>query len=188
MTHNWEKVCMRAFGVEALVVTVNRCREMLGIGEDEFAELGADRVADAVGAKHVYGCPCIVVDLGTATNIEVVDKDGVFRGGVIAPGVETSMRTLITRAALLRAVEIEDPGVIVGRNTTEAIQVGVAIGEACRIDGLVERIQEYLGYPATVVATGGLSYRLEPMSRTFDAVNLELTLQGLRIIYDELSK
>lgn len=186
MTHNWEKVICRSFGVDAVVVGVDNCRHLLGLGENEFSELGADRVADAVAAKNKFGYPVIVVDFGTATNIEVVDKDGVFRGGIIAPGVETSMRTLVTRAALLCSVELEDPGVSIGRNTSEAIQVGVAVGEAARIDGLVERIQEELGYPCRVVATGGLAHRIAPMSHTIDEISLELTLEGLHIIHEDL--
>lgn len=188
LTHNWEKAIHRSFGVDAVVVGVDNCRHLLGIAEDEFAELGADRVADAVAAKSKFGYPVIVVDFGTATNIEVVDAGGNFRGGVIAPGVETSMRTLVTKAALLRSVELEDPGTAIGKNTSEAIQVGVALGEAARIDGLVDRIQEQLGYDCKVVATGGLSHRIAPMSRSIDEISLELTLEGLHIIYEDLSK
>lgn len=189
LTHNWEKVCLRSFGVEAVVVSPKSAGHLIGIdSEVEFGELGADRVADAVAVKYLYGAPAVVVDLGTATNIEVLDKDGKFVGGVIAPGVESSMRSLFSRAALLPAVELEDPGVAIGRNTTEAIKVGVVYGEAARIDGLVERIEEQLGYEVTVVATGGLAYRIAPMSKTITEINLELTLQGLRLIHEELTK
>lgn len=104
--------------------------------------------------KAIFGAPVVVVDFGTATNMEVIDKDGVFVGGVIAPGVESSMRSLMSRAALLRAVELEDPGVAIGRDSSEAIQIGVVSGEAARVDGLVERIQAELGYKTKVVATG----------------------------------
>ena len=187
LTHNWEKVIQRSFGVEAIIVSVDNCRHLLGIQGGEFAELGADRVADAVAAKAKFECPVIVVDFGTATNIEVIDREGVFRGGIIAPGVDTSLRTLVQRAALLRSVELEDPGVAIGRNTSEAVQVGIAVGEAARIDGLVQRIEEQLGYKCKVVATGGLSHRIAPMSRSIQEISLELTLEGLNLIYQDLS-
>ena len=139
-------------------------------------------------AKALYGTPVVVVDFGTATNIEVVDAEGCFAGGIIAPGVESSMKSLLSRAALLKAVELEDPGVAIGRNTTDAIKVGVVRGEAARVDGLVEGIHEQLGMEAKIVATGGLAHRIAPMSKTITEINLELTLQGLRLIYEELTK
>lgn len=188
LTHNYEKVCMRQFGVEVIVVSSANCSQFLNIKPGTFMELGADRVADAVAAKMRYGSPVVVVDLGTATNIEVVDAEGTFVGGVIAPGVDSSMRSLLSRAALLHAVELEDPGTAIGANTTEAIKIGVVYGEAARIDGLIDRIHAQLGYTTPVIATGGLSHRIAPFTRTITEVNLELTLQGLRRIYCELSR
>ncbi|MGN0301954.1 MAG: type III pantothenate kinase [Anaerotardibacter sp.] len=186
LTHNWEKVCQRAFGVELKVVSSSTCAHLLNIEKTEFPELGADRVADAIAAKYLYGSPVVVVDFGTATNIEVIDKEGSFVGGIIAPGVDTSMRSLYARAALLRAVELDDPGVAIGKNTTDAVKVGVVVGEAARIDGLISRIEKELGYKPKVVATGGLAHRIAPVSESISEVNLELTLQGLLRIYHEL--
>ena len=179
LTHNWEKACERSFGVAPQVVSACSCAHLLNIDKTSFIELGADRVADAVAAKAIFGAPVVVVDFGTATNMEVIDKDGVFVGGVIAPGVESS---------LLRAVVLEDPGVAIGRDSSEAIQIGVVSGEAARVDGLVERIQAELGYKTKVVATGGLAHRIAPLSHTITEVDVELTLQGLRLIYNELKK
>lgn len=188
LTHNWEKVCTRSFGVTPFVVTSQACAHLLSISKSSFTELGADRVADAVAAKVVYGAPVIVVDFGTATNMEVIDKEGSFVGGIIAPGVESSMRSLMSSAALLRAVELEDPGLAIGRNSSEAIQIGVVSGEAARVDGLVARIQEQLGYETKVVATGGLAHRIAPLSKTITEIDVELTLQGLRLIYADLTQ
>lgn len=188
LTHNWEKVCWRSFGVEALIVSSSTCGHLLNIAEGTFAELGADRVADAVAAKALYGSPVVVVDFGTATNIEVVNKEGTFMGGVIAPGVESSTRSLLSRAALLHAVELEDPGVAIGTNTTDAIKIGIVCGEAARIDGLISRIHNQLGYTTPVIATGGLAHRIAPVSQCITEINLELTLQGLRLIHRELSR
>lgn len=187
LTHTWEKVCQRSFGIEPKVVSSQSCADLLGIVPGTFKELGADRVADAVAAKYLYEPPVIVVDFGTATNMEVIDADGNFVGGIIAPGVETSMRSLFSRASLIPAVELEDPGVAYGANTTEAVQVGIVLGEAARIDGLVERVEAQLGQPAMVVATGGLAHRIAPLSNRIAAINLELTLQGLRMIYNEMT-
>lgn len=188
LTHNWEKVCQRAFGVEVIVVSAKTAGHMINVDPVQFPDLGADRVADAIAAKKHYGAPCIVVDFGTATNIEIIDKDGTFVGGIIAPGVDSSLRSLLERAALLRSVEMEDPGVAIGRNTAEALKVGVVYGEAARVDGLVERVCDQLGYPAKVVATGGLAHRIAPASKTITEINLELTLQGLRMIYEDLPR
>lgn len=188
LTHNWEKICERSFGVVPLVVSSSTCAHLLNIDATSFIELGADRVADAVAAKALFGAPVVVVDFGTATNMEVIDKDGAFVGGIIAPGVESSMRSLMSRAALLRAVELEDPGISIGRDSSEAIQIGVVCGEAARVDGLVDRIHEQLGYTTKVVATGGLAHRIAPLSRTITEIDVELTLQGLRLIYNDLKK
>ena len=187
LTHNWEKTCYRSFCVKAVVVSVATAGHLINIDASKFPELGSDRVADAAAAKRIYGAPVVVVDFGTATNIEIVDKNGTFVGGIIAPGVESSVRSLFTRAALLRSVELEDPGTAIGSSTAECLKVGVVYGEAARVDGLVDRVFEQLGYEAPVVATGGLAHRIAPISKRITEINLELTLEGLRMIHEELS-
>ena len=119
LTHNWEKACCRSFNVDTLVVSAASAGHLINVDMSRFPELGADRVADAAAAKHLYGSPVIVVDFGTATNIEIINKEGTFVGGIIAPGVESSMKSLFSRAALLRSVELEDPGTAIGTNTAE---------------------------------------------------------------------
>ena len=114
LTHNWEKACYRSFCVQLLVISARTVGHLINMDQEKFAELGADRVADAAAAKCLYGSPVIVVDFGTATNIEIIDKTGTFVGGIIAPGVDSSMRSLLSRAALLRSVELEDPGTAIG--------------------------------------------------------------------------
>ena len=147
-------------------------------------EIGADRVADAVAARALYGAPVVVVDFGTATNIEVIDREGRFRGGVIAPGVQTSANALFTHGAQLPDIALVAPPAVIGTNTVEAIQSGIMLGEADRVDGLVRRIFDQLGYSAKVIATGGLAAVVERYSSTIDEVNTELTLEGLRLIAD----
>lgn len=185
LTGGWQSALRKLTGAEAVVCTA------AAAGEDLFpaaysnpAEIGADRVADAVAARALYGQPVVVVDFGTATNIEVIDRDGVFVGGVIAPGVETSASALFSHANRLSAIELEDPHTAIGDNTAHAIQAGIVYGEVDRVDGLVGRIFAQLGYEAPVVATGGLAPRVAPLSRTITQVNPELTLEGLRRIYE----
>jgi type III pantothenate kinase len=126
----------------------------------------------------------IVVDFGTATNMEVVDADGRFIGGVIAPGVETSASALFSHATKLGAIDLVDPHTAIGHNTEEAIQAGIVYGEADRVDGIIRRIFAQLGYETPVVATGGLASRVAAQSQTITAINPELTLEGLRLVYE----
>lgn len=185
LTHGWRSALRKLVGADPLVCTADSAgEELFPTAYANPAEIGADRVADAVAARALYGQPVVVVDFGTATNIEVVDRDGAFAGGVIAPGVETSASALFSHANRLSAIELEDPHTAIGGNTAQAIQAGIVYGEADRVDGLVGRIFEQLGYEAPVVATGGLASRVAPLSRTITHVNKELTLEGLRRIYE----
>jgi type III pantothenate kinase len=146
-------------------------------------ELGADRIADAVAAIHLYGAPVVVVDFGTATNIEVVDKNGAFVGGIIAPGLMTSAEALFSAAARLSKIDIEIPEKVIGTSTAGAVQSGLTYGEIDRTDGLITRVFAELGYSAPVVATGGLSRHIVSLSRTVTHRNDDLTLEGLRLIH-----
>ena len=172
------------YGVDALACTAATAGELFPTDYANPAEIGADRVADAVAAKALYGAPVVVVDFGTATNIEVIDRDGKFAGGIIAPGVDTSANALFSRASRLAAIDLVDPHTAIGGSTEQAIQAGIVYGEADRVDGLVRRVFAQLGYEATVVATGGLAPRVAPLSATIDRVDPELTLSGLRMLYE----
>ena len=147
-------------------------------------EIGADRIADALAAVEFYGAPVVVVDFGTATNIEIIDKEGALAGGVIAPGLITSTNALFDAAARLPRIDIETPPCVIGRSTKSAVQSGLTYGEIDRIDGLVRRIFDELGYEAPVVATGGLSRRVLNLSSTITDVNDNLTLEGLRLAFE----
>jgi type III pantothenate kinase len=149
------------------------------------SEIGADRIADAVGAIVLYGAPVIVVDFGTATNIEVINREGAFVGGIIAPGLVTSADALFSAAARLPRIDIETPPQVIGKNTRMAVQSGLTYGEIDRIDGLVRRVFDELGYTCPVVATGGLSSRVLGLSSTITHVNDSLTLEGLRLIFQK---
>ena len=173
-----------ATGARSLVCNAETAEGLFDADYPNPREIGADRVADAVAARALYGAPVVVVDFGTATNIEVIDRDGRFRGGVIAPGVQTSANALFTHGAQLPDIALVAPPAVIGTNTVEAIQSGIMLGEADRVDGLVRRIFDQLGYPAKVIATGGLAPVVERYSSTIDEVNTELTLEGLRLIAD----
>ena len=150
---------------------------------DNPREVGADRIADAVGAYDLYGGALVVVDLGTATVFDVVSAKGEYLGGAIAPGVAISLEALYAHASALRSVELVRPRSAIGRSTAESIQSGVLYGFAGQVDGVVERIKEELG-EATVVATGGLAGLIAPYAKTVQHVEPWLTLHGLRIVHE----
>lgn len=183
LTGTWKEVSKRITGKEP--VTVNsQLNTGLKICFDNPKEIGADRIADAVAAIHIYGAPAIVVDLGTATNIEVINEDGAFCGGIIAPGLQTSTAALFTHAARLPQIDLVEPSSVIGSNTIDAIRSGLIWGEVGRIDGLVQRVFDELGYTAPVIATGGLASHICKHSKTITQQEPRLTLKGLRLIYD----
>ena len=172
-----------AFGREALVVGPG-IRSGMAILIENPREVGADRIADAVAGFDRAKGGVVVVDFGTSTNFDVVTPKGEYLGGVLAPGLQISADALFTRAAKLPRVEIAKPPKVVGRNTVHAMQSGIVYGYVGLVDGLVDRILAELGYPCAVIATGGLASLIAPLSRTITAVDDELTLIGLRILYD----
>ncbi len=188
LTDAWREAILYMTGEEALLCSAETAGDLFCANYANTREIGADRVADSVAAKALYGAPVIVVDFGTATNIEVIDKQGEFIGGVIAPGFETSANALFSHATKLAALELLDPHTAIGRNTEEAVQAGIVYGEADRVDGLVVRIFEQLSYKAPVIATGGLAPRVSAQSKTISAVNTDLTLEGLRLIYESYTQ
>ena len=140
---------------------------------------GADRVADARAARDDYGAPVVVVDLGTTTNFEVMDAEGTFVGGIIAPGVALGARSLSAAAARLPMIELRAPAAVIGRNTRAAMQSGVVLGEVARIDGLLDAVMAELGEPATVVVTGDGAEAISALLRHDAQVDATLTLRGL---------
>ena len=151
---------------------------------DNPKEVGSDRIVNALAAYHLHGGPAIVVDFGTSTNFDVVSAKGEFLGGVLAPGIEISIDALAARAARLVKVELTRPRAVIGKSTVEALQSGILYGFAGQIDGLVRRIQAELGAPATVIATGGLAQVVIEESDTIQHHEPDLTLVGLRLVYD----
>jgi type III pantothenate kinase len=140
---------------------------------------------NAVAAKERYGAPCIVVDFGTSTNFDVVSPEGEYVGGVLAPGIEVSMEALFSRAARLIKVDYVEPPAAIGKTTATALQSGVVYGFAGQVDGIVTAVREELGVEAQVVATGGLAGLIAPHSRTIALIDPMLTLEGLRIVWEQ---
>lgn len=151
---------------------------------DNPKEVGADRIVNTIAAFHLFDGPCIVVDFGTSTNLDVISAKGDFLGGALAPGIEISIDALAQRAAQLRKVELVRPRSVIGKNTVEALQSGALYGFAGQVDGLVERIIEEIGAVTAVIATGGLAPVVLPEARTITDHEPDLTLIGLRLIYE----
>ena len=152
---------------------------------DNPKEVGADRIVNSLAAFTLYGGPAIVVDFGTSTNLDVISAKGEFLGGALAPGIEISIDALAARAAQLRKVELIAPRNVIGKNTVEALQSGAVYGFAGQVDGLVDRIVDELGTPVkAVIATGGLSAIVVPESETITNHEPDLTLIGLRLMFE----
>ena len=172
----------RYFGFDALVLEPG-VRTGMPILYDEPKNVGADRIANAVGAYDLYGGPTIVVDFGTANTVDAVSAKGEYLGGAIFPGIEISLDALFARAAALRRVELVAPKNVIGKSTIEAIQSGAVYGFSGQVDAIVDRFVAELG-PSTVVATGGLAELIMPHSRTIQHFEPWLTLQGLRLVHE----
>lgn len=152
------------------------------------SEVGSDRVATLVAAREAYGYPLVVVDLGTTTNFDVLDEHGAFAGGVIAPGLALSAHALAQAAARLPVIEIKVPSSVIGKSTREAMQAGVVLGEAARIDGLVDAIEEELGCKARVIATGAHAAAVAALSERIERADESLVLRGLGMLFALNSK
>ena len=183
LTEPMVELVKRAFDKEAMVVGPG-IRTGMSILYENPREVGADRIVNAVAAFEKVKGGVIVVDFGTATTFDCVTPKGEYLGGVIAPGIQISADALFTRAAKLPRVEIARPPKVVGRNTLHSMQSGIVYGYVGLVDGLVERLKEELGYPCGVIATGGLARLIAPMSKTIEEVEDELTLVGLRLLYE----
>ena len=178
----WRGALAEYIGVCPLIVS--RGLDLgIRIDIDNPGEVGADRLANAAGASEKYGCPVVVVDLGTAINLDVVSADGAYIGGAIAPGLLSSVGTLFQKTAKLPQVPLEVPGKVIGRNTINAIQSGIIYGYTGLVDALVEGVFAELGVRTKVIATGGHAEILASESRTITGVDPWLTLDGLRAIY-----
>ncbi len=157
----------------------------LNIKIDNPAQLGADLVAGAVGAISEYTLPCVVIDMGTASTISVIDSNGAYLGGVISAGVRLTLKALCENTSLLPSIEITAPKSVIGSNTVDCMKSGLIFGTAAMIDGLLDKITDELGEIPTVVATGGLSKEIIAHCHSEIIYNPNLLLDGLREIYEK---
>jgi type III pantothenate kinase len=183
LTPIFERMCHKYLECEPLVVS-SKVKLPIKLGYDDPREMGADRIADAVAAFVKFGGPIIIVDYGTATTFNVVTADGLYVGGVIAPGVKTAGSGLAEKAARLFEVRIEKPDRIIGKTTAESIKSGLFYGTIGQVDSILELIINEIGQKTRIIATGGLSAEFAPYSKYIEDFYPELTLEGLKIIAD----
>ena len=183
LVREWERLAERWAQAPILVVGPG-VRTGVPIRYDDPREVGPDRIVNAVAARERYGAPGIVVDFGTSTNFDVVSPEGEYVGGVLAPGIETSMDALFARAARLVNVDYVEPSAVIGKTTVGGLQSGVVYGFAGQVDGIVAAIRGELGAEARAIATGGLAELVAPHSSAIESVDPFLTLDGLRLVWE----
>ena len=183
LTAAFVELCRTEFSVEPLEVDAG-VRTGIKVLYDHPRDVGADRIADAAAALKLYGGPAIIVDFGTATVFDAVSANAEYLGGAIAPGITVAAEALFHSTSKLRRVEIERPTTAIGKNTVHAMQSGMVLGYADMVKGMVARFDREMGGGCKVVATGGLASLIEQETKVFDVVNPDLTLAGLRIIYE----
>ena len=181
---NLRVLCNRYFECRPLVVGKPECRLPVAVRVDPGTQVGPDRLVNTVAGHDRFGGDLIVVDFGTATTFDVVDHDGAYIGGVIAPGVNLSMEALHMAAAALPHVDVTRPERVIGKNTVACMQSGVFWGYIGLVGGVCAQIRAEHGRPMTVIGTGGLAPLFDSGDGLFDAVEPELTMHGLRIIND----
>ncbi len=182
LTNIINRAIEKIIGKKAMVVGPG-IKTGLNIMMDNPKSVGADLIVGAVAAIDEYGAPLIIIDIGTATSIAVVDKDSNYIGGIIIPGVVTSLESLVNSTSQLPKISLEAPRRVIGKNTVDSMKSGIILGNASMIDGMIDRIEEELGYTVSVVASGGLARIVIPECRHEITVDDELLLRGLNIIY-----
>ncbi len=184
--HNLEVLASKYFRTQALVAGREPVEWQLSVDVDEPRSLGADRAVNTIAAHALHAGDLIVVDFGTATTFDHSDFDGAYKGGIIAPGINLSLDALVMAAAKLPRIAIEAPAndSVIGRNTVDQMNIGIYWGYIAMIEGLVVRMRREIGRPVKVIATGGLATLFERHTDAFDAIEPDLTIQGLAIMYE----
>lgn len=187
--HNLEVLSQKYFGVEPIVAGRGDAGWTIPLDVDEPHAVGADRLLNAIAAHAKYPGDLVIVDFGTATTFDHVGANGAYRGGIIAPGINLSLDALVNAAAKLPRIAIEEPvgDQVIGRTTASQMLIGIYWGYVAMMEGLVERMKAEIGAPVTVVATGGLALLFAERTALFDAIEPDLTIQGLAIIHAQLA-
>lgn len=189
--HNIQVLASKYFNRDALVAGEAPVEYGLRIDIDNPRSLGADRAVNAVAAHERFAGDLIVVDFGTATTFDVIDGEGTYKGGIIAPGINLSLEALVNAAARLPRIAIEAPrdnGSVIGRNTEDAMHIGVFWGYVAMMEGLIARLRTEIGRPVTVIATGGLAVLFHAHTSIFDHVETDLTLDGLALLAERVQR
>lgn len=184
LTILYQQVCRKIFRIDPLVVTSDTV-PMLKNEYDRPGEVGPDRLVNAVASMHYFGAPVIVLDFGTATTLDVITEPNVYSGGMIAPGLKIGLDALRQRTALLPTITLSPPSNCIGRNTIDSMRSGVFYGYCSLVDGLINRIWNELGYKTETVMTGGLSEIFLGHLLTVKNIDQNLTLKGLKLIFDQ---
>ena len=186
--HNLQVLATNYFGVEPLIAGEGPVGYAIDIDVDEPRSLGADRAVNAIAAHAKYPGDLIIVDFGTATTFDAIDFNGAYKGGIIAPGINLSLDALVGNTAKLPRIAIEVPETdsVIGRNTEDQMLIGVFWGYVAMMEGLIARMKAEIGRPAKVIATGGLAVLFDEAADVFDAVDSDLTLEGLAILAERV--
>jgi type III pantothenate kinase len=185
--HNLEVLASKYFDCDPVIAGAGRAAWPIDLDVDEPQSVGADRALNAIAAHAKYAGDLILIDFGTATTFDLVDPAGAYKGGIIAPGINLSLDALVNAAAKLPRIAIEAPRdnlSVIGRTTQDQMLIGIYWGYVAMLEGLTERMKSELGRPATVVATGGLAGLFDKHTDVFDAIEPDLTIQGLSLLYD----
>jgi type III pantothenate kinase len=185
--HNLEVLAVKYFHCEPHITGQGSAAWPIELDVDEPQNVGADRALNAIAAHAKYPGELIVVDFGTATTFDLVDGSGAYKGGIIAPGINLSLDALVSAAAKLPRIAIEAPAdnlSVIGRTTQSQMLIGIYWGYVAMLEGLTDRMKRELGRPATVVATGGLASLFDKHTEVFDAIEPDLTIQGLSLLYE----
>lgn len=184
ITGKIERAIKQVLNAEVMIVGPG-IKTGLNIQIDDPAELGADLVVASVAASNLFSSPSIVISMGTATAMCVIDENKTMKGGIIAPGVNISLEALTQRSALLPSIELKAPKSTIGKNTTECMKSGVVLGAAAMIDGMIDKIEKELNKKCTVIATGGIADSIIPNCSHDIKVDNDLIIKGLKIIYNK---
>ena len=188
-THNLQVLASKYFGAEPLIAGEGKAVWPIALDVDEPQNVGADRALNVIAAHAKYPGDLIIIDFGTATTFDVVDYSGAYKGGIIAPGINLSLDALVNAAAKLPRIAIEVPQdhSVIGRTTDSQMLSGIYWGYVAMMEGLVARLKAEIGRPVRIIATGGLAVLFDKQTDLFDAVEPDLTIQGLSLLHEKVA-
>jgi type III pantothenate kinase len=188
-THNLEVLASKYFGTPAVIAGQGKAEWPIALEVDEPHNVGADRALNAIAGHAKYEGELVIVDFGTATTFDLVGESGAYKGGIIAPGLNLSLDALVSAAAKLPRIAIEEPkgNSVIGRTTEDQMLIGVYWGYVAMMEGLIARLKAELGGKVTVIGTGGLAALFDKRTDVFDAVEPDLTIQGLSLLYEGIA-